>query len=377
MLLDARTAARAWLSTALVTGTDKLDPQLYRTTLVEMWLHGIRLTCTDARTVLTVWVPDIGHDPIDHPEPELGETPPTWIIARDPHQRGAGLWKHLAKLPVAESEDPPQVRVTILATDPNGSGGRLPMDDNRRWLKLEHPSHEMVLLEHYDGSFPAWRPILLSHAPRPATGVELPPDVIAKLGKLADINGPLPIVWEFGGPKRPARILFDSGDLRIDGMFLPVSVAEADAKVIESDGATPLPVVIPDVEQPIEEIGQDVVDLGDGILTSDGYTSYAELFRRARRMVVESQVGASTMLCRRLGIGFALAVKLADQLTDAGILGPSRGSQARDVLVGPEALDAIEAAETAAEPAADDPELADTEPTGEPDEPEAPEADAA
>ncbi|WP_207513293.1 FtsK/SpoIIIE family DNA translocase [Longitalea luteola] len=61
------------------------------------------------------------------------------------------------------------------------------------------------------------------------------------------------------------------------------------------------------------------------------------LFESAARMIVSSQMGSTSLLQRRMKLGYNRAGRLMDQLEAAGIVGPSQGSKARDVLIKTEA----------------------------------------
>jgi S-DNA-T family DNA segregation ATPase FtsK/SpoIIIE len=75
---------------------------------------------------------------------------------------------------------------------------------------------------------------------------------------------------------------------------------------------------------------------GDGDLAF--FEERDALFRQAAEICVQFQQGSTSLLQRRLRIGYGRAARIIDQLHQAGVLGPPDGSKPREVLVGMESV---------------------------------------
>ncbi len=111
--------------------------------------------------------------------------------------------------------------------------------------------------------------------------------------------------------------------------------AEFEAKGLIVDEA-------PTEEDILETMRKKEAEASGGSEGEDGDDSDRDkLFREAAEIVIQHQQGSTSLLQRRLKVGYGRAARIIDQLHAAGILGPPDGSKPRDVLAGLDDLDRI------------------------------------
>ena len=120
---------------------------------------------------------------------------------------------------------------------------------------------------------------------------------------------------------------------RIQGAF--VSEDEVRKVVGHWRRQAPEPVYVSGVE------GSDDAAGGLGSFAGGEDADDEVLVRQAMELVVRSQLGSTSMLQRKLKVGFARAGRIMDLLEQRGVVGPSEGSKARAVLMTPEELDLL------------------------------------
>ncbi|HRH57997.1 MAG TPA: DNA translocase FtsK 4TM domain-containing protein [Chitinophagales bacterium] len=124
---------------------------------------------------------------------------------------------------------------------------------------------------------------------------------------------------------RGDMLLSQSGELtRLQCPFVDTPEVEHIAKFIGEQKGFPTPYELPEYIDPKEaEKGERQFD----------FNERDELFTEAARLIVRNQIGSTSLIQRKLALGYARSGRLMDQLEAVGIVGPNLGSKAREVYI--------------------------------------------
>ena len=91
----------------------------------------------------------------------------------------------------------------------------------------------------------------------------------------------------------------------------------------------------------LEEVRELEIEESQVDVTEEVMADWDPYFRKAAEIVITNDAGSTSLLQRRLKIGYGRAARIIDQLHDVGVLGPPDGSRPREVLVSLAQLDAV------------------------------------
>ncbi|MGD8496036.1 MAG: DNA translocase FtsK 4TM domain-containing protein [Gemmatimonadales bacterium] len=127
---------------------------------------------------------------------------------------------------------------------------------------------------------------------------------------------------------------------RIQGAFISTEETEAIVDWFRKRAAGEA-LDLDDETDILEEVRELEIEESQVDVTEEVLTDWDEYFRKAAEIVITNDSGSTSLLQRRLKIGYGRAARIIDQLHAAGVVGPAEGSKPREVLISLEKLDAL------------------------------------